>query len=88
MILEELKAGGLLKGNVEDMMKDNLCGMLWMGHGMGHFLGVDNHDVGGYLPGHMEKSTLEGLMNLRTSRDLKAGMVGTYRLAIITFQFR
>lgn len=46
--LEELKAGGLLQGNVEDMLKVHL-GAVFMPHGLGHFMGCDVHDVGGYL---------------------------------------
>ncbi|KFM60988.1 Xaa-Pro dipeptidase, partial [Stegodyphus mimosarum] len=46
--LEELKAGGLLKGDVNDMLKVNL-GAVFMPHGLGHFMGCDVHDVGGYI---------------------------------------
>ena len=48
VILEDLKAGGLLRGSVEEMMAVNLAGRLWMPHGLGHFMGADVHDVGGY----------------------------------------
>lgn len=46
--LEELKKLGILQGDVEEMMKVRL-GALFMPHGLGHFLGLDVHDVGGYL---------------------------------------
>ena len=36
--------------------------------GLGHFLGIDTHDVGGYLPGMPPRSTLLGLRSLRTAR--------------------
>ena len=36
--------------------------------GLGHFLGIDTHDVGGYLPGTPPRSTLPGLRSLRTAR--------------------
>ncbi|XP_035229913.1 xaa-Pro dipeptidase-like [Stegodyphus dumicola] len=74
--LEELKAGGLLKGDVNDMLKVNL-GAVFMPHGLGHFMGCDVHDVGGYIEGTPERPTEAGLRSLRTARVLKAGMVLT-----------
>lgn len=45
--LEELLKMGILTGNVEDMMKVHM-GSVFMPHGLGHLLGIDVHDVGGY----------------------------------------
>lgn len=45
--LTALKEAGILKGDVEDMMKVRM-GAVFMPHGLGHFLGCDTHDVGGY----------------------------------------
>lgn len=45
--LEELTKAGLLKGDVEEMMKVHM-GAVFMPHGLGHFMGLDTHDVGGY----------------------------------------
>jgi len=45
-----------------------------MPHGLGHFLGMDVHDVGGYLPGHPARSTEPGLRSLRTSRVMEPRM--------------
>lgn len=45
-----------------------------MPHGLGHFVGVDVHDVGGYLEGHPPRSTKPGLKSLRTARVIKEGM--------------
>ena len=47
VLLGELKEAGILKGSVDDMMKVRL-GAVFMPHGLGHLLGCDVHDVGGY----------------------------------------
>ena len=47
VILQDLKKAELLCGSVEDMMKVRL-GAVFMPHGLGHFMGCDTHDVGGY----------------------------------------
>jgi Xaa-Pro dipeptidase len=52
-------------------------GAVFMPHGLGHFIGIDTHDVGGYLPGTPERSTLAGLKSLRTSRIIEKDMVLT-----------
>lgn len=44
---------------------------------MGHFIGCDTHDVGGYLEGSPLRSTENGLKSLRTSRVLQTNMVLT-----------
>ncbi|KAJ6698916.1 XAA-PRO DIPEPTIDASE [Salix purpurea] len=50
VILESLKNGCIIVGNVDDMMVERL-GAVFMPHGLGHFLGIDTHDPGGYLKG-------------------------------------
>uniref|UniRef100_A0A4W6E2B9 Peptidase D n=1 Tax=Lates calcarifer TaxID=8187 RepID=A0A4W6E2B9_LATCA len=45
--LEELVKIGILNGSMEDMMKVHL-GSVFMPHSLGHLLGIDVHDVGGY----------------------------------------
>lgn len=76
VMLSNLKNGGLLQGSIEDMMKANL-GAVFQPHGLGHFMGCDVHDVGGYLEGSPERPALPGLRSLRTARTLQAGMVLT-----------
>lgn len=46
-------------------------------HGLGHFLGMAVHDVGGYLKGMPERRKEAGLNRLRTARVLQAGMALT-----------
>lgn len=45
--LEELCGAGLLRGDVEEMLQARL-GAVFFPHGLGHFMGIDVHDVGGY----------------------------------------
>ena len=52
-------------------------GATFQPHGLGHFMGCDVHDVGGYLEGHPTRPAVPGLKSLRTARTLKAGMVLT-----------
>ncbi|XP_017791443.1 PREDICTED: xaa-Pro dipeptidase [Habropoda laboriosa] len=75
-MLASLKNGGLLVGDVEKMIEAGL-NEVFQPHGLGHLMGLDVHDVGGYLPGHPERSSAPGLRKLRTSRILQAGMVLT-----------
>ncbi|POO00630.1 Aminopeptidase [Trema orientale] len=75
IVLESLQRGGILVGNVDDMMVERL-GAVFMPHGLGHFLGLDTHDPGGYSKG-MERPKEPGLKSLRTIRELQEGMVIT-----------
>jgi len=52
-------------------------GAIFMPHGLGHLIGLDTHDVGGYLPGNPPRSEKPGLSKLRTARKIEAGMVLT-----------
>lgn len=76
VVLEELVKLGVLTGNVGDMMKAHL-GAVFMPHGLGHFMGCDVHDVGGYPEGHPERPKDPGFKCLRTARVLQQGMVIT-----------
>ncbi|XP_037104305.1 xaa-Pro dipeptidase [Syngnathus acus] len=73
--LEELVKVGILKGSVEDMMKVHL-GSIFMPHGLGHLLGIDVHDVGGYPEG-VERIDQPGLKSLRMGRLVRERMVLT-----------
>ncbi|XP_044464913.1 xaa-Pro dipeptidase isoform X1 [Mangifera indica] len=78
VLLESLKKGSVLAGNVDDMMVERF-GAVFMPHGLGHLLGIDTHDPGGYPKVFLgtERPKEPGLKSLRTSRDLQQGMVIT-----------
>lgn len=52
-------------------------GRVFQPHGLGHLLGIDVHDVGGYTENTPERPTKLGLHTLRTARKLLPGMVIT-----------
>ena len=59
---------------VENMLKDRVC-YYFMPHGLGHLIGLDVHDAGGYLSFTPERSKEKGLDCLRTARILEKGMI-------------
>ncbi|VDK57993.1 unnamed protein product [Anisakis simplex] len=73
-MLSDLKNIGLLKGDVDEMVKARI-GAVFMPHGLGHFIGLDDHDVGGYLGDATPRSTEPGLKCLRTTRTLQERIV-------------
>uniref|UniRef100_A0A8C9R7Y3 Xaa-Pro dipeptidase n=1 Tax=Scleropages formosus TaxID=113540 RepID=A0A8C9R7Y3_SCLFO len=73
--LEELVKIGILHGSVDDMLKVHL-GAVFMPHGLGHLLGIDVHDVGGYPEG-VERIREPGLQSLRMGRVVQERMVLT-----------
>jgi len=76
VILTELKKLGILNGDIKEMQEKRVA-YLFMPHGLGHLLGMDVHDVGGYLKHTPERIQLPGLKNLRTSRVLEKNTVIT-----------
>lgn len=76
VILSRLRDHGVLVGEVDAMLDANL-GRVFTPHGLGHLIGIDTHDVGGYTSASPPRSRLDGLSKLRTSRILEAGMVLT-----------
>ena len=51
-------------------------GAIFMPHGLGHLMGCDVHDVGGFPEG-TNRIDEPGIRSLRTTRPLQAGMVIT-----------
>ena len=72
ILLEGLVELGLVTGNIDEMLEKRI-GFLFQPHGLGHFIGLDVHDVGGYLGHNPKRNPLPGLSNLRTARIMEAG---------------
>ncbi|KAJ1832328.1 hypothetical protein LPJ63_003614 [Coemansia sp. RSA 2711] len=66
---------GILKGDIDGIMKNYVVGY-FMPHGIGHLMGIDTHDVGGYPKG-TKRIDKPGLRNLRSRREMLPNMVFT-----------
>ena len=55
-------------------MIEGRVGYIFMPHGLGHLLGLDVHDAGGYINGTPERIMRPGLKSLRTGRKLEKGI--------------
>ena len=75
-ILKGLQSLGLLNNNfeIEEMLDKRVC-YYFMPHGLGHLIGLDVHDVGGYLSFTPERRKEKGLNCLRTARYLEKNMI-------------
>ena len=77
IILKHLIKMGIVKEGFEMAeLQEKRIGAVFFPHGLGHFLGLKVHDLGGYTEGP-ERSTKPGLKSLRTRRVLKEGMIIT-----------
>ena len=77
VILEGLKGLGLLGDFDIQEMRDARVAYYFMPHGIGHFIGLETHDVGGYLSFTPQRPQEIGLNKLRTIRTLVKGNVIT-----------
>lgn len=75
VIGERLAEIGLIKGNIDDLLEHHIPA-LFMPHGLGHLMGLDVHDPGGY-PHGISRINEPGIRSLRCGRRLDAGMVIT-----------
>ncbi len=75
VMMQGLKDADIVEGSIDDLMEEDIFA-LFFPHGLGHFLGLDTHDVGGYPKG-VERIDRPGIKYLRTRRTLQQGMVLT-----------
>lgn len=77
VILQGLVDLGLISGDIDEMQNGRL-GYIFMPHGLGHLIGLDVHDAGGFLEGITpERQKGPGLKNLRTARIMEKGLTIT-----------
>lgn len=76
VVLKGLSEINLLHGNIDEMYEAGLAAV-FQPHGLGHLLGIDVHDVGGYLEGCPDRPVKPGVRSLRTARTLEVGMALT-----------
>jgi len=74
-ILEGLLKYNFIQGPMEELRKNHISA-LFFPHGLGHMLGLDTHDVGGY-PNGVQRIQEPGIKYLRARRDLQKGMIIT-----------
>ncbi|KAI9094646.1 peptidase M24, structural domain-containing protein [Phlyctochytrium arcticum] len=72
---EGLLKAGLIKGSIDELIANHIPNIFFP-HGLGHSIGLDVHDVGGY-PAGVPRIDEPGLRFLRMRRTLKEGMVIT-----------
>ena len=76
IVIALLGLGVLQNGTVDELCAARM-GAVFMPHGLGHLIGCDTHDVGGYIDGTPEREKAPGVGKLRTARVLEEGMVLT-----------
>jgi len=75
IMMDVLRELDLVRGGTDELLNNNIFALFYP-HGLGHFLGLDTHDVGGYPKG-VERIDRPGLKFLRVRRTLEPGMVLT-----------
>ncbi len=77
IMMEGLLRAGIVMGDLDEIIEKSISA-LFFPHGLGHLLGLDTHDVGGFVKDEdEEESDRPGMKNLRTRRTLEPGMVVT-----------
>ncbi|ORY33549.1 Creatinase/aminopeptidase [Rhizoclosmatium globosum] len=75
VMLGHLVKIGVCNGDFEELVRNHV-GALFFPHGVGHLIGLEGHDVGGY-PDGVKPIDEPGIDKLRMRRKLEAGMVVT-----------
>ena len=75
VLLQGLKEEQFITGSLDDLFDNNIYA-LFFPHGLGHLIGLDVHDVGGFIEG-VELLDKPGFKHLRLQRELENGMVLT-----------
>ncbi|KAF0852841.1 mitochondrial Xaa-Pro dipeptidase [Andalucia godoyi] len=75
VLAEGLLAANILRGSLEEILEKRAMSVFFP-HGLGHFMGLAVHDVGGYPKG-VERIQKPSLQYLRCRRVLQEGMVIT-----------
>ncbi|XP_035708864.1 xaa-Pro dipeptidase isoform X2 [Folsomia candida] len=82
VMLTYLRDNGILQGDIDAMMKANLAAT-FQPHGLGHFMGCDVHDVGGYLEGCPERPKIalldKALADPTLSKFLNSDVIQKFR---------
>jgi len=76
VVVSALRDYGLLVGELEEMLQAGI-GAVFIPCGLGHLIGLDTHDVGGYLSHTPPRIEEAGISKLRTARVLEKGQVLT-----------
>ena len=76
-MLEGMVKLGMLTGDIDEMLEARI-GFIFQPCGLGHLIGLDIHDAGGYLADITpDRDQRPGLNNLRTARVMQKGMCMT-----------
>lgn len=88
VLLAGLQGIGIINSgfSIEELLESRIC-FYFMPHGLGHLIGLDVHDAGGYLSFTQPRSTEPGKRSLRTSRILEAGTMITVEPGLYFIEF-
>lgn len=88
VILSRLQEIGILSKDYSvDELLEKRVAFYFMPHGLGHLIGLDVHDVGGYLSFTNDRLSENGLRNLRTRRNVVKNSVLTVEPGLYFIKF-